>query len=72
MRATEDLNFFNTSKMDLSMLGESGRQANLISYIQPFPKDAREIFEYFNFAEFIGQLGDANLPQRWRLKLMFY
>ena len=61
MRATSDLNFFNTSKMDLSKLGESGIQANLISYIQAFSKDAREIFEYFNFAEFIGQLGDANL-----------
>ena len=61
MRATKGLNFFNTSLMDLSKLGESGIQANLISYIQAFSKDAREIFEYFNFAEFIGQLGDANL-----------
>jgi len=61
MRATKGLNFFNTSKMDLSKLGESGIQANLISYIQAFSKDAREIFEYFNFAEFIAQLGDANL-----------
>ncbi len=61
MRAADGLNFFNTSKMDLSKLGESGIQANLISYIQSFSKDAREIFEYFNFAEFIGQLGDANL-----------
>ena len=34
MRATDDLNFFNNSKMDLSKLGESGIQANLISYIQ--------------------------------------
>jgi type I restriction enzyme M protein len=33
----------------------------LKSYIQCFLKDAREIFEYFNFAEFIGQLSDANL-----------
>ena len=61
IRATNKLNFFNTSKMDLSTLGESGIQANLISYIQKFSKDAREIFEYFKFAEFIGQLGDANL-----------
>ena len=61
VRATNGLNFYNTSKMDLSKLGESGIQANLISYIQGFSKHAREIFEYFNFAEFIGQLGDANL-----------
>jgi type I restriction enzyme M protein len=55
------LSFFNTSKMDLSKLGESGIKANLQSYIQGFSKDAREIFEYFNFGEFIGQLSDANL-----------
>lgn len=61
LRATGGLSFFNTSKMDLSKLGESGIKANLESYIQGFSKDAREIFEYFNFAEFIGQLSDANL-----------
>ncbi|MFZ6735522.1 type I restriction-modification system subunit M [Undibacterium sp. Ji42W] len=61
LRATGGLSFFNTSKMDLSKLGENGIKANLESYIQSFSKDAREIFEYFNFAEFIGQLNDANL-----------
>ncbi len=55
------LSFFNTSKMDLSKLGESGIKDNLDSYIQGFSKDAREIFEHFKFAEFIGQLNDANL-----------
>lgn len=61
LRATGGLSFFNTSRMDLSKLGESGIKANLESYIQGFSKDAREIFEYFNFAEFIGQLNDADL-----------
>ncbi|TDK66438.1 type I restriction-modification system subunit M [Sapientia aquatica] len=61
LRATGGLSFFNTSKMDLSKLGESGIKANLETYIQSFSKDAREIFDYFNFAEFIGQLNDANL-----------
>jgi type I restriction enzyme M protein len=61
LRATGGLSFFNTSKMDLSKLGEAGIKANLESYIQSFSKDARQIFEYFNFAEFIGQLNDANL-----------
>jgi type I restriction enzyme M protein len=61
LRATGGLSFFNTSKMDLSKLGESGIKANLESYIQGFSKDAREIFEYFNFAEFIGQLNDTDL-----------
>ena len=61
LRATHKLTFFNNSKMDLSKLGESDIKANLDSYLQSFSKDAREIFEYFNFAEFVGQLNDANL-----------
>lgn len=61
LRATGGLSFFNISKMDLSKLGESGIKDNLESYIQGFSKDAREIFEHFKFAEFIGQLNDANL-----------
>ena len=56
-----DLSFFNTSKMDLSKLGESGIAANLESYVLSFSRDAREIFEHFKFTEFIGQLGDVNL-----------
>ena len=61
LRAAGDLSFFNTSKMDLSKLGESDIKDNLESYIQSFSKDAREIFEHFNFREFIGQLNDADL-----------
>jgi type I restriction enzyme M protein len=60
LRSTE-AKFFNTSPMDLSKLGEAGIKDNLETYIQSFSKDAREIFEYFKFAEFIGQLSDANL-----------
>ena len=61
LRATGGLSFFNTSKMDLSTLGEAGLKDNLIAYLAAFSRDAREIFEYFNFAEFIAQLNDANL-----------
>jgi len=53
--------FFNVSKLDLSKLGDSDTKDNLLSYIQGFSQDAREIFEYFNFAEFVGQLNDAGL-----------
>ncbi len=53
--------FFNTSRLDLSKLGESSVRDDLESYIQAFSKDAREIFEYFRFSEFIGKLHDANL-----------
>ena len=61
LRATGGLRFYNLSKMDLATLGESGIKDNLESYVQGFSRDAREIFEYFNFSEFIGQLNDANL-----------
>ncbi len=57
----EGLAFFNTSPMDLSLLGETGIKANLEKYIQCFSKDAREIFDHFKFSEFIGLLNDANL-----------
>lgn len=61
LRATGGLSFFNTSPMDLATLGETGIKANLERYIQCFSKDAREIFDHFKFAEFIGLLNDANL-----------
>lgn len=61
LRATGGLSFFNTSQMDLSKLGQEDIKANLENYIQSFSKDAREIFEFFNFAEFLGQLNDADL-----------
>ncbi|MEH6814020.1 MAG: type I restriction-modification system subunit M N-terminal domain-containing protein [Motiliproteus sp.] len=60
LRAT-DQNFYNISPMDLSKLGEAGIKDNLENYIQSFSRDAREIFEFFKFEEFIGQLADANL-----------
>ena len=61
LRAAGNLSFFNTSKMDLSKLGEKDIAANLESYILAFSKDARDIFDYFKFSEFIDQLNDANL-----------
>lgn len=61
LKATQGLTFFNTSKMDLSKLGESDIKANLESYLLSFSKDACEIFEYFKFAEFISELNSANL-----------
>ena len=36
-------------------------KTNLTSYVESFSNDAREIFEHFKFAEFVGQLNDANL-----------
>lgn len=61
LREAGGLSFFNISKMDLSRLGEAGIKDNLESYINGFSQNAREIFEYFKFTEFIGQLSDNNL-----------
>ncbi|TCK09131.1 type I restriction-modification system subunit M [Marinobacterium mangrovicola] len=60
LRATKQA-FFNTSPMTLATLGETGIKDNLENYVQCFSRDAREIFEYFKFDEFIGQLNDVNL-----------
>ena len=54
LRATGGLSFFNTSKLDLSKLSTTGIKDDLDSYVQGFSKDAREIFEHFNFADFVG------------------
>ncbi|SEQ75587.1 type I restriction enzyme M protein [Amphritea atlantica] len=57
----DGFNFFNSSPMSLDKLGETGIKDNLDNYVQCFSKDAREIFEYFKFDEFVGLLSDANL-----------
>lgn len=61
LRKTNGLAFYNTSPMTLAKMGQSDIEANLSHYIQSFSKDAREIFAHFKFAEFVGQLNDANL-----------
>ena len=53
--------FYNTSAMDLSKLGSADVKSNLITYVDSFSADAREIFEHFKFSEFVEQLNDANL-----------
>lgn len=58
---TAQLSFYNTSKMDLNRLGETGVASNLESYIQSFSPNAREIFEHFDFFNTIDKLGEADL-----------
>ena len=53
--------FYNTSPMDLSKLGSADIKSNLITYVDSFSTDAREIFEHFRFDEFIAKLDEANL-----------
>ena len=59
-RAAGD-SFYNTSAMDLSRLGNSDIKSNLLTYVESFSTDAREIFEHFKFSEFVSQLDEANL-----------
>lgn len=53
--------FYNTSKMDLNRLGETGVASNLESYIQSFSPNAREIFGHFDFFNTIDKLAEADL-----------
>jgi type I restriction enzyme M protein len=55
------LSFYNTSKMDLNRLGETGVASNLENYIQSFSPNAREIFEHFDFFNTIDKLEEADL-----------
>jgi len=58
---TAQLSFYNTSKMDLNHLGETGVAGNLENYIQSFSPNAREIFEHFDFFNTIDKLEEADL-----------
>lgn len=56
-----DQQFFNASKLSLGTLSDTQTAADLMSYVQSFSKDAREIFEHFHFEDFVQQLSSANL-----------
>lgn len=53
--------FFNASKLTLDTLSDTQTAADLMSYVQAFSKDAREIFEHFEFENYVQQLDNANL-----------
>ena len=53
--------FFNASPLTLGTLSDTQTAADLMSYVQAFSKDAREIFEHFHFEDFVQQLESANL-----------
>lgn len=62
LKATgKDIQFYNTSAMDMSKLGSTDIKSNLTNYVQSFSKDAREIFEHFRFDEFVQKLDESNL-----------
>ena len=53
--------FFNASPLSLGTLSDTQTASDLMSYVQAFSKDAREIFEHFHFEDFVQQLETANL-----------
>ncbi|MEK6789876.1 MAG: class I SAM-dependent DNA methyltransferase [Pseudomonadota bacterium] len=53
--------FFNASKLKMATLSDQQTAADLMSYVQSFSKDAREIFEHFHFEDFVQQLSNADL-----------
>jgi type I restriction enzyme M protein len=56
-----DQAFFNASPLSLSKLSDSQTAEDLMSYVQSFSQDAREIFEHFHFEDFVQQLSANNL-----------
>jgi type I restriction enzyme M protein len=53
--------FFNASPLTLGTLSDTQTAADLMSYVQSFSKDGREIFEHFHFEDFVQQLASADL-----------
>ena len=53
--------FFNASPFSLATLSDTQTEEDLISYVESFSPDAREIFEHFHFEDFVGQLAANNL-----------
>jgi len=60
LRAAEQP-FFNASPLTLGTLSDTQTADDLMSYVQSFSQDAREIFEHFEFEGFVQQLSASNL-----------
>lgn len=58
---TAGLQFFNASPLSLANLSDTQTADDLLSYVQSFSKDAREIFEHFHFEDFVQQLAASDL-----------
>lgn len=56
-----DQQFFNASPLNLASLSDSQTADDLMSYVQSFSQDAREVFEQFHFEEVVLQLSANGL-----------
>ncbi|PSB68563.1 restriction endonuclease subunit M [filamentous cyanobacterium CCP1] len=53
--------FYNASPLSLGSLSDTQTADDLMSYVQSFSSDAREIFEHFHFEDFVQQLALSDL-----------
>src|SRR5690554_1385783 len=53
--------FFNASPLSMATLSDTQTSEDLMIYVQSFSKDGREIFEHFEFENFVQQLANADL-----------
>jgi type I restriction enzyme M protein len=53
--------FYNTSTYRLATVGETSTRENIADYINKFSPTAREVFECFNFDEWLNRLHDEGL-----------
>ncbi len=61
LKHVADLSFYNTSRMDLNQLGETGVADNIEAYVQTFSSNVSEIFELFDFNSTIEKLDNSEL-----------
>lgn len=61
LRRAAGQEFFNSSALSLATLSDMQTADDLLSYVQSFSREAREIFEHFNFEEFVHLLQQADL-----------
>ena len=60
LRAAEQ-QFYNASALSLETLSDTQTADDLMSYVQAFSTDAREIFEHFHFEDYVQQLAAGDL-----------
>jgi len=53
--------FYNASSLSLGSLSDTQTADDLMSYVQSFSTEAREIFEHFHFEDFVQQLASSDL-----------
>ena len=56
-----DQQFYNASPLSLAAMSDTQTADDLMSYVQSFSTDAREIFEHFHFEDYVQQLATSDL-----------